>query len=73
VKRERWINVRFERRIAEIIDQVCRARGEDRSSFIRWAVKNALATLNYLTSEEKKALGILEAKRERGRRRLHQS
>jgi len=62
VEREKWINVRFERRIVEIIDQVCRARGEDRSSFVRWAVKKALATLNYLTPDEKKALGVLEAK-----------
>jgi len=57
------VNVRFEKRIVDILDQVCKGRGENRSSFIRMAVKRALASLSYLKTKEKKALGIKEENR----------
>jgi len=58
-----WVTVRFERRIVRLVDKVSATRGEDRSSFVRMAVKRALASLSYLEAEEKKAIGIKEAAR----------
>lgn len=41
-----------------LIRKVSRARGEDVSDFVRRAVLRELASLNFLSSEEKKALGL---------------
>lgn len=43
---------------------VSNARGEDVSDFIRRSILTELASLNYLSKEQKKALG-LERKKER--------
>lgn len=42
----------------ELIKKVSKARGEDLSSFVRRAVYRELATLSFLSEEQKKALGI---------------
>ena len=44
----------------ELLKTVCKARGEDMSSFVRRAVYKELADLSFLSSERKKALGCLE-------------
>ena len=41
-----------------LIEQVCEARGENISSFLRRAIKRELASLNYYTDDVKKALGV---------------
>ena len=52
------IGVRIEKEDRELLDHVCKARGEDLSSFIRRAVRKELATLSYYSEDVKKALGI---------------
>lgn len=41
-----------------LLEKICRSRGEDMSDFIRRALLKELASLDYLTIEEKKALGV---------------
>jgi len=42
----------------QLLDKVCQARGEDLSSFIRRSIRKELASLSFLSAEEKKALGL---------------
>ena len=42
----------------EILEKVCKERGEDLSDFIRRAIKKELASLSYYSEDTKKALGI---------------
>jgi hypothetical protein len=53
------VSVRFTKRIRGIVRKVAEARGSDESAFIRQLVHQELARLNFLTDEEKKALGVL--------------
>jgi hypothetical protein len=52
------ITVRFEPEDKELIEKICKARGEDISDFVRRSVRKELASLSYLPAEDKKALGI---------------
>jgi predicted transcriptional regulator len=54
----RWVTVRFPRELADLLDQVCRAREEPRSAFVRRSVKRSLAELSYFDEAAKKALGV---------------
>jgi uncharacterized protein (DUF1778 family) len=54
------IGVRVTPRDRKLLDDVCEARGEDISSFIRRAIRKELALLSFIPAEEKKALRILE-------------
>jgi uncharacterized protein (DUF1778 family) len=42
----------------QLIKKICEARGEQLSDFVRRSVRKELARLNYLSSEEKKALEV---------------
>ncbi|MGA3059847.1 MAG: DUF1778 domain-containing protein [Candidatus Bathyarchaeia archaeon] len=42
----------------QLLKQVAKARGEDLSDFVRRAVYKELASLNFLSADQKKALGI---------------
>lgn len=42
----------------QLLKQVAKARGEDLSDFVRRAVYKELASLNFLSEDQKKALGI---------------
>jgi len=42
----------------QLIKRICEARGEQLSDFVRRSVRKELARLNYLSSEEKKALEV---------------
>ena len=53
------VSVRFTKRIRELVKQVADARGLDESDVIRELVHRHLASLSYLTDEEKKALGVV--------------
>ena len=55
------LGVRVTERDRQLLDQVCKARGEDLSDFIRRSIKKELAALSFLPDEDKKALGIKEA------------
>ena len=46
----------------QVIEEVCKARGEDVSDFVRRAIKMELARLSFLTPEEKKALGFKDVR-----------
>jgi len=52
------VTVRFSKRIRDLVRQVAQARGVDESDVIRQAVHEALARLSFLTTDEKKALGV---------------
>jgi len=45
----------------KLLDQICEARGEDLSDFVRRAIKRELASLGYASEEAKKALGLLNS------------
>ncbi len=55
------LGVRVTERDRKLLDQVCKARGEDLSDFIRRAIRKELAGLSFYSAETKKALGIKEA------------
>lgn len=52
------ISLAVPEKINEILEEVVKARGEDKSTFIRRLIYTELAKLSYLTEENKKALGI---------------
>jgi hypothetical protein len=52
------IVVRLEPKVNRLIRSVARARGQDVSNFVRAVIKAELGRLSYLSSDEKKALGI---------------
>jgi len=52
------VSIRVTKRDKELLEKICRARGEDPSGFVRRAVRKEFAALSYLPEEEKKALGI---------------
>ena len=52
------LNTRVSPEDKDLLVKVCKNRGEDVSDFVRRAVKKELASLNYLTEEQKKALGV---------------
>lgn len=54
------IGVRISPEDRKLLDHVCKARGEDLSDFVRRAIRKELASLSFLSAEEKKALGIPE-------------
>jgi hypothetical protein len=41
-----------------LLEKVCKLRGEDQSDFVRRSIKKELASLSFLSAEEKKALGV---------------
>jgi len=52
------IGIRMSSGEIALLKKVSHARGEDVSDFVRRAIKSELARLSYLSSNEKKALGI---------------
>jgi uncharacterized protein (DUF1778 family) len=55
---DRIVFARMRREDVQLIKEICEARGEDLSDFVRRAIKRELARLSFLSEEEKKALGI---------------
>ena len=55
------LGVRVTKRDRHLLDQVCKARGEDLSDFIRRSIRKELASLSFLPAADKKALGVKEA------------
>jgi len=52
------IGVRLESKDKQLLEKVCRARGEDVSDFIRRAIRKELASLSFYPEDVKKALGM---------------
>jgi len=52
------IGVRVTREDRELLDKVCKARGEDLSDFVRRAIRRELAKLSFYPDEVKKALQV---------------
>jgi len=48
------LSIRITKRNKELLEKICRARGEDPSDFVRRAVRKEFAALRYLPGEEKK-------------------
>ncbi len=55
---------RMPKPILDLLKKVAKARGEDLSSFVRRAVYKELASLDFLSESQKKALGIKDAKQQ---------
>jgi antitoxin component of RelBE/YafQ-DinJ toxin-antitoxin module len=53
-----YIGTRIDIELKELVERICKARGEDVSDFIRRSVRKELASLSFLPADEKKALGI---------------
>ena len=47
----------------ELLKEVSKARGADLSDFVRRAIYRELASLGFLSEDQKKALGIKEGQR----------
>lgn len=54
------LGVRVTPRDRQLLDKVCKARGEDLSDFVRRAIRKELAELSFLPADDKKALGVKE-------------
>ena len=52
------MGTRIEPELKELVERVCKSRGEDVSDFIRRSIRKELASLSYLPAEDKKALGM---------------
>ena len=52
------VGVRITADDRELLDKICKARGEDLSDFIRRSIRKELASLSFLPEEDKKALGV---------------
>ncbi len=58
IERPQIIAAKFSKYDVLLIDKVCQANAEDRSSFLRRSVRRELARLGYYSRDVKKALGI---------------
>ena len=47
----------------ELIKKIAKARGEDLSDFVRRAIYRELASLGFLSEDQRKALGIKDCRR----------
>jgi len=51
------IALKIDKRDRELLNKICKARGESISSFVRRAVRREFARLGFLSEDELKALG----------------
>jgi len=52
------IGIRITPQDKDLLQKVSKSRGEDLSDFVRRAIRKELASLSYLSAEDKKALGV---------------
>ncbi len=52
------VSARMHQEHKALLEKVCKARGEDVSDFVRRSILKELASLSFLSAEEKKALGV---------------
>ena len=60
-KLSKQIGVRLAPKIYTLLKRITNARGEDISDFVRRAIYKELAALNFLSQEQKKAIGLQSA------------
>jgi hypothetical protein len=58
-----YVGLRIDPTDRQLLQKVCKARGEDISNFVRRAIKKELASLSYYNAETKKALGLFKETR----------
>jgi len=58
VDKVKHVGIRLNEYDHELLVNVCEARGEELSSFVRRAIKRELASLSYYSDDVKKALGF---------------
>jgi len=56
--RNTQIGIRMPNKDAKLLRQICEARGEDLSDFVRRAIRTEMARLSFLGPLDKKALGV---------------
>jgi len=61
------IFARIPKHIVELLKKVSKNRGEDVSDFVRRAVYKELASLSFLSDEQKKALGVVRQTNQNGK------
>lgn len=54
----RHVGFRFPIEDIELLQKICKLRGEDMSDFVRRSTRKEMARLNYLSGEDKKALEV---------------
>jgi uncharacterized protein (DUF1778 family) len=54
----KYVGLRIDPLDRQLLEKVCKARGEDISGFVRRAIKKELASLSFYNEETKKALGV---------------
>jgi uncharacterized protein (DUF1778 family) len=52
------IGVRVSQEDKKLVEKISKLRGEDVSDFVRRSIRKELASLSFLSAEDKKALGI---------------
>jgi hypothetical protein len=52
------IGVRVSQEDKMLVEKISKLRGEDVSDFVRRSIRKELASLSFLSTEDKKALGI---------------
>jgi Arc/MetJ-type ribon-helix-helix transcriptional regulator len=52
------LSVRIPEHDKSLLEKVCKARGEDVSDFVRRSIRKELASLSFLSADERKALGM---------------
>jgi len=57
-RRNSQIGIRLPSKDANLLRKICENRGEDLSDFVRRAIRTEMAKLHFLSSIEKKALGL---------------
>jgi len=60
------VTFRIEEADSELLEKICRARGESLSSFVRRALRMEFARLGFLSQDEAKALGLSTEKEVKG-------
>ena len=58
--RTRVVGVRFDLETAEILEEVSKKLGIDKSDFVRMVVREKLAEMSFLDEKTKKVFGILK-------------
>jgi uncharacterized protein (DUF1778 family) len=58
LERDARIGIRIPASDAALLKRICESRGEDLSDFVRRAIRTEMAKLHFLSSMERKALGV---------------
>ena len=54
----RTLTIKLHADLYNLLDELCKNRGENKSTFVRRTIKEQLAELGFLSKDEQKALGV---------------